>query len=72
MRPLRTAAPRSPRRSAGRRALTALHLSALALSAFVVCALGLLLFPEGRLLVEEHFGVVRAASPWASHLSTLA
>ncbi|MCC7072043.1 MAG: hypothetical protein IT383_12010 [Deltaproteobacteria bacterium] len=61
MRPLGTAARPSPRRTAGRRALTALHLSALALSAFVVCTLGLLLFPEGRQLIDEHFGVVRIA-----------
>ncbi len=50
------------RRTLGRRALTALHVSLLALSAFSISALGLLLLPEGRLFLEEHFGVVRLGS----------
>lgn len=49
------------RRTAGRRALSALHVSLLALSAFTVSAMGLIVFPEGRLFVEQHFGVVRLA-----------
>lgn len=50
------------RRTPGRRALTALHASLLALSAFTVAALGLFLLPEGRLFLEQHFGTVRAGS----------
>ncbi len=58
---------RSSRRTAGRRALTALHVSLIALCVFVVAVLGLLVFPEGRAFLEERFGLVRAASylTWA-------
>lgn len=49
-------------RTPGRRALTALHTSLLALCAFTVGAIGLMLFPEGRLFLEEHFGVIRLGS----------
>ncbi len=67
MRPYRPAARRSHRRTAGRRALASLHVSLIALSAFAVAVLGLLVFPEGRTFLEEHFAVVRAVSylTWA-------
>lgn len=56
------------RRTAGRRAITALHLSLLALCAFTVAALGIVVFPEGRTLVELYFPVLRSASylAWAA------
>jgi hypothetical protein len=50
------------RRTPGRRALTSLHASLLVLCAFAVAVLGVVVFPEGRSFLEQHFGVVRALS----------
>lgn len=50
------------RRTPGRRALTALHVSLLVLCAFAVAVLGLVALPDGRVLVEQHFSVVRLLS----------
>lgn len=63
----RPAARRIHRRAAGRRALAALHVSLIALCVFAVAVLGLLIFPEGRQVLEQRFAVVRVASylTWA-------
>lgn len=63
----RYTARRPTRRTPGRRALAALHVSLIALSAFAVAMIGVMVFPEGRMLLERHFGVVRVASylTWA-------
>ncbi|MBI1946874.1 MAG: hypothetical protein HYS27_14355 [Deltaproteobacteria bacterium] len=62
MRSPNPAVRRSRRRTPGRRALAALHVSLIALATFTVAVIGVLVFPEGRLFLEEHFGIVRIAS----------